>query len=520
MNVASLLSRAALAHADRPAVRFGARRITYADLGEMAARMAGALRAAGLRPGDRVAIFMRNNPEYIISLFGAFHAGLCAVPVNARLHPRELAYILGNADCRALIFGEEKAPEVGESVGDADGLILVRVGDERPGVSFRRLLETADPSAAIAEVAPDDLAWLFYTSGTTGRPKGAMLTHRNLVAMTMNLLADVWSFQPEDVVLHVAPLSHGSGLYALGSLARGAENIIYDKPSFDPADALRVVQRERVNVIAFVAPTMIVTLLDTPSDIDTSSLQCVIYGGGPMHVDIMRQALTRFGKIFVQIYGQGEAPMTITYLSADAHDADNLDLLASCGVARTDVEVRVVDDRDRDMAVGAEGEVIARGDVVMKGYWRNRDATEKSLRGGWLHTGDIGRLDARGNLYLLDRKTDMIITGGSNVYPREVEEVLVLHDSAREAVVFGVSDPFWGERIVAEVVPRPGASLREDELIDFCKQHLASFKKPTQVRIVEELPKNAYGKVLRRELRAAYEAGGSGDSRAARSPSG
>ena len=324
MNVAALLGRAAVTYADRTAIRFGARRITYADLGEMAARIAGAFRAAGLRPGDRVAIFMRNNPEYIISLFGALHAGLCIVPVNVRLHPKELAYILGNAECRALVFGEEKAADVGEATADADNVMLVRVGREGPGTSFREVLEAGDRFTATAEVEPDDLAWLFYTSGTTGLPKGAMLTHRNLVAMTMNLLADVWSFQPEDVVLHVAPLSHGSGLYALGSLARGAENIIYDQPSFDPAGALRVVERERVNVIAFMAPTMIVTLLDTPSDIDTSSLQCVIYGGGPMYVDIMREALTRFGKIFIQIYGQGESPMTITYLSAEAHDLDNL----------------------------------------------------------------------------------------------------------------------------------------------------------------------------------------------------
>ena len=520
MNVAALLGRAAVAYADRTAIRFGARRITYTELGEMAARMAGALRTAGLLPGDRVAIFMRNNPEYIISLFGAFHAGLCVVPVNVRLHPKELAHILGDAECRALVFGEESAAAVAEATAHADDLVLARVGRNGPGISFREMVEEGDQLAAIAEVASDDLAWLFYTSGTTGVPKGAMLTHRNLVAMTMNLLADVWSFKPEDVVLHVAPLSHGSGLYALGALARGAENIIHDQPSFEPAFALRVVERERVNVIAFVAPTMIVTLLDTPTDIDTSSLQCVIYGGGPMHVDIMREALTRFGKIFVQIYGQGESPMTITWLSAEAHDVGNLDLLASCGIARTDVEVRVVDEHERDVPVGEEGEVIARGDVVMKGYWRNREATEKSLLGGWLHTGDIGRLDERGNLYLLDRKTDLIITGGANVYPREVEEVLILHDRVREAVVFGVSDPLWGERIVAQVVPTPGASLQEDELIEFCKQHLASFKKPKHVRIVEHLPKNAYGKVLRRELKAAYEAVGSGDPEATRSPPG
>ncbi len=504
MNTAAFLSKAALAHRDRCAVRFGGERLTYGELDERASRLAGALLDAGLTAGDRLAVFMRNNPEYLITIFAAFRAGLCAVPVNVKLHPSELAYILGNAECRGLVYGADKSADVTEAIGESPVDLLVRVGDDGPGTGFCDLLAGGDPETPLAEVAPDDLAWLFYTSGTTGFPKGAMLTHRNLISMTMNTLGDIYAFQPEDVVLHPAPLSHGCGLYALASLARGSDNIIYHHASFDPAQMLQMVEDEKVTSIAFMAPTMIVMLLDAPAQIDTSSLRSVIYGGGPMHVDILREALARFGQVFIQIYGQGEAPMTISYLRAEDHDIDDPEVLASTGIARTDVEMRLVDDDGNVVPAGEEGEVSVRGDVVMKGYWNNPEATAKSLRGGWLHTGDIGRMDDHGRLYLLDRKNDMIISGGTNIYPREVEEALIEHESVREAVVFGVPDTVWGESVFACVVPAPGATPTEEELIEFCKGRLASFKKPKSVEIVADLPKNAYGKVLRRELRERY----------------
>ena len=508
MNTAAFLAKAAVAHGDRTALRFDAERISYAELDERVARLAGSLRARGLEHGDRLAIFMRNRPEYLVTIFAAFRAGLCAVPVNAKLHPSELAYILGNAGCAGLVFGEEKATEALEATATSPVAQLIRVGNDGRGVGFDQLIEDGDAATPLAEVGPDDLAWIFYTSGTTGVPKGAMLTHRNLVAMTMNALSDVYGFEPEDVVLHPAPLSHGCGLYALASLARGSDNIIYHQQSFDPAEMLRLVERERVTSIAFMAPTMIVMLLDAPASIDTSSLRSVIYGGGPMHVDIMREALARFGKVFIQIYGQGESPMTISYLRAEDHDIDEPEALASTGIARTDVEVRLVDEGGNEVEVGAEGEVCVRGDVVMKGYWNNPEATATALREGWLHTGDIGRFDDRGRLYLLDRKSDMIISGGTNIYPREVEEALIEHEGVREAVVFGVPDTVWGESVFACVVPATDAMPTEDELIEFCKGQLASFKKPRRVALVESLPKNAYGKVLRRELKEHYASEG------------
>jgi long-chain acyl-CoA synthetase len=504
MNTAALLSKTAVAYRDRIALRFGDERITYGELDEQVARLAGSLLEAGLTKGERLAIFMRNNPEYLVTIFAAFRAGLCAVPVNAKLHPSELAYILGNAECAALVYGEEKAGDVAEATEESSVAHLVRVGGDGPGRDFAELIETGDPATQMADVAPDDLAWLFYTSGTTGFPKGAMLSHRNLIAMTMNTLADVYRFEPEDVVLHPAPLSHGCGLYAIATLARGCDNIIYHHGSFDPTEMLQMVETEKVTSIAFLAPTMIVMLLDAPAQIDTSSLRSVIYGGGPMHVDILREALSRFGKVFIQIYGQGESPMTISYLRREDHAIDDPKALASTGIARTDVEIRLVDDDGNDVATGEEGEVAVRGDVVMKGYWNNPEATATSLRGGWLHTGDIGRMDERGRLFLLDRKNDMIISGGTNIYPREVEEALIEHDGVREAVVFGVPDTVWGESVFACVVAAADASPTEAELIEFCRGQLASFKKPKRVEIVDELPKNAYGKVLRRELKEHY----------------
>ena len=451
---------------------------------------------------------MRNNPEYAVALFGILRAGLVVVPVNAKLHARELAFILGNAECAALVFGEEHAAQVESALAEARPRLLVRVGAGTQGVPFEELLAAGHPSFSDADVQPGDLAWLFYTSGTTGFPKGAMLTHRNLVAMTVSCLADVCSFQPEDVVLHAAPLSHGSGLYLLAMVARGADNLISHRPHFDPADVLATVERERVTVLGFVAPTMIVMLLDAPGSYDTSSLRRIVYGGAPIHAEHAREAARRFGPVLCQIYGQGEAPMTISYLRPEDHalalDAE----IVPAGIPRSDVELRLVGDDGSEVSRGQEGEVAVRGDVVMAGYWRDEEATARSLRDGWLHTGDIGRLDERGFLLLLDRKHDMIISGGSNIYPREVEEALTQHAAVREACVFGLPDRLWGESVAAAVVVRAGATVTADELVAHCRAVLAGFKKPKAVHFVDELPKNAYGKVLRRELKERFAEAG------------
>lgn len=475
MNVATLLSKAARAYSSSCALSWGEQAMTYAQFNADASRLGSGLLAAGLAPGDRVAICMRNRIEYPVALFGVIRAGLIAVPINAKLHPREVAWIVDNSGAQVLITDSSElgAPSV------------VRVDRDWAG-----FLAGARPDLDDMDTAPDDLAWLFFTSGTTGFPKGAMLSHRNLLAMTMSALADVYSFGPCDVVLHPAPLSHGCGLYLIASVARGSRNIIHRAENFNAGEVLSLIESERITSVAFMAPTHIVRLLDVDDAFDTSSLRCIIYGGAPIHSDDAHAAVRRFGPILCQVYGQGEAPMTISHLAGHEH-IDRM--IASAGRPRTSVEIKIV-----------EGEVLVRGDVVMSGYWQNPDATAIALRDSWLHTGDLGHIDDDGVLFLHDRKGDVIISGGTNIYPTEVENVLVQHPNVHEACVFGVPNREWGETVVAAVVPNADVALDPAEIRAFCAEHIATFKKPRDFVIKDGLPRNAYGKVLRRQLRDDY----------------
>jgi acyl-CoA synthetase (AMP-forming)/AMP-acid ligase II len=313
-----------------------------------------------------------------------------------------------------------------------------------------------------------------------------------------------------DVVLHQTPLSHASGIVALACVARGTQNVIPVETSFVPQRLFELVERHRVTVISVLVPTQILRLLDeySPHSYDFSSLRCILYGAAPMYVHHIKRAIDTFGPVFVQGYGQGEAPNTISYLSATDHErmrrTDDT-RLSSVGIARTGVEIRIADQQDDPLPPGEIGEVLVRGDIVMAGYWHNDVATKETLRGGWLHTGDIGRLDDHGYLTLLDRSKDLIISGGNNIYPREVEEVLLTHPAVNECAVIGVPDDTWGESVHAIVCPRPGSVVDEAELITHCTTHLAGYKKPRTIDICSEpLPRNAYGKVLKRELREVH----------------
>lgn len=512
MNIASLFCKAAKTHARRVALRYGDRDLSYGELAARTDRIAGGLRSLGLSTGERLALWSPNRPELVELMLAGWKAGLTLVPINARLHPRETAYIVGNSGASLFAFdssfGESAAAVCSEL---PDRVHRLQLGGEPAATMTLEQLAGSSPWV-MEDAADEDLAWIFYTSGTTGRPKGAMLTHRNLVAMSMNCLADVCSFQPEDVVLHAAPLTHGSGMYLLPSLARGSLNLISHHPSFEPRAIFELIQNQSVTVIAFLAPTMIVKLIDDP-DLNAyrlSSLRCIPYGGSPMYVEQLKRAIDRLGPIFVQIYGQGETPMTGTYLRSQEHRYDTPEAerrLGSAGITRTDVELRIVDQEDRPLPDGEVGEIVIRGATVMKGYWNDPEATESALRGGWLHTGDLGYMDESGYVYIVDRAKDMVISGGNNIYPREVEEVLLTHPLIQEVAVIGVPDPYWGEAVHAIVVPRPGAILTETEVIQHCQKYLASYKKPRSVEFVDQLPKNAYGKVLKRELRERAWAG-------------
>ncbi len=504
MNLAVWVERHGRLRPEDPALADGERvHASWATFAARTAAVAGGLRDTfDLSPGDRVAIVMRNRPEYVEALYATWHAGLVAVPVNARLHRDEIAYILEHSETAVVLTDPGHVDDVEPLVGMIASLQAMVVV---PGDHWDRL--TATPPAPLVDRRPDDPAWLFYTSGTTGRPKGATLTNRNLLAASLSYYADIDQVRSQDSVVYAAPLSHGAGLYGLPHVARGAVNVIPHGGAADGAEIARLLRRWS-GVSFFAAPTMVKRLADDPAlaAADLSSLKTIIYGGAPMYLADLVDALEVFGPRLAQIYGQGETPMTITGLSKDDHahrdDPGWRDRLQSVGVARTAVEVGVVDGDDRPLPIGETGEVVVRGDVVMAGYWKQPDETAEALRGGWLHTGDLGSFDAQGYLTLRDRSRDLIISGGMNIYPREVEEALLHHPGVRAVAVVGRPDPEWGETVVAFVVPADGAAPPPvDDLDRACLERIARYKRPKDYRFPEALPTNNYGKVVKRELR-------------------
>jgi long-chain acyl-CoA synthetase len=427
-------------------------------------------------------------------LYGVWHAGLAAVPANAKLHGRELGYILAHSGARVCFASDgldaEIAPHAPASLER-----LVTVG----GADYAALF-AGDPIAAVPR-AGDDLAWLFYTSGTTGRPKGAMLTHRVLAVASHAYLAEVDPTAPGDPILHAAPMSHGSGLYIMGNVARLAVNVVPESGGFEPEEIFRLFDAWP-QASMFAAPTMVKRLIECPADCKPANIRTIVWGGAPMYVEDALRALDRFGPRFVQIYGQGESPMTITVLpKVDIAERDHPrwhDRLASAGRPYACVDVMVADEDDRPLPAGATGEILCRGDTVMAGYWRDPEASAKTLRGGWLHTGDVGAFDRDGYLTLKDRSKDVVISGGSNIYPREIEEVLLKHPAVREVSVIGRPDREWGEVVVAYVVGEADAG----SLDALCLASVARFKRPKDYVFVPALPKNNYGKILKTELRA------------------
>ena len=503
MNPAIWVERHGRLRPDDPALADGERvHATWAAFAARTAGAAGGLRDVfGLSPGQRVAIVMRNRPEYIEAMFAIWHAGLVVVPVNARLHRDEIAYILEHSESVVVVTDSDHAGDVESLVGTIASLKAVVVA---PGERWDRL--TASAPLPLADRRGHDPAWLFYTSGTTGRPKGATLTNRNLLMMSLSYFADIDPVGAQDSILHAAPISHGSGLYGLPHIARGAVSVVPHSGGVGGDEIAALVQRWP-GMTFFAAPIMVKRLAGDPAfaGADLAHLKTIIYGGAPMYLADLEDALAVFGPRLAQIYGQGETPMTITALSkADHGDRTHPEWrnrLQSVGIARTDVEVRVVDDDGNELQAGEIGEVVVRGDVVMSGYWNQPDATAEALRDGWLHTGDVGSFDADGYLTLRDRSKDLIISGGMNIYPREVEEALLRHPGVVATAVVGRPDAEWGEAVVAFVVVAHGAAPGIDDLDRMCLESIARFKRPKEYRFVDALPTNNYGKVVKRELR-------------------
>jgi acyl-CoA synthetase (AMP-forming)/AMP-acid ligase II len=514
MNIGSLLTNAAHRFGGNLAIAQGDRTWTYCEFNDRVNRLANALRARGVMPGDNVALLMYNRPEMLEAMFAAFKAGCGAVPINFRLHPDEFTFIIDHSQAKAVFV----SPEFNDALdGIRDRVPRVRhafavTGAHGETLDYETVLAGASAQFRETELEPDHVAWLFYTSGTTGQPKGAMLTHKNLLAMSASYEADMRpGDESSDVILHSAPLSHGSGLYALPNVANAAAHVFPESTSFDPEAVLGMIERYRVTNM-FASPTMVKRLMDSPrfDKFDLSSLASLIYGGAPILVEDLFGACRKFGPSLVQLYGQGESPMTIAYLPHEDHvlngSDEQLRRFVSVGVVRTNVEVAVFDEEDREVPRGEMGEIVTRSDVVMKGYWMDPDASAATLRNGWLHTGDLGYMDEKGYVFLMARSKDLIISGGENIYAREVEDVLVRHPAVQEVAVIGVPDLEWGESVKAVVVTEGDSAVTEADLIAFCKDHIASYKKPKSVDFIDELPKNNYGKIVKKELRARFGA--------------
>ena len=496
MSLFDILEQSARRYVARGAVYRGRDQVlSFGALRDRALALGGAL-AARARPGDRVVIAAKNCPEYVELLFACWAAGLVVVPINAKLHEREMAQIVEDAApiwvFASAAIAQALAPQLASSPQPPEVVVI-------SSAAYRDMALGAPVPAR--DVAPDDLAWLFFTSGTTGRSKGAMLSHRNLLAMTEAHLADFHDAQADNSLLHAAPMSHGSGLYILPYIARGARQVIPASGSYDPAEFLDLCE-VHPKACAFLAPTMVqrLRLEAERAGRKPGHIDLIIYGGGPMYLDELKRALARFGPVFAQLYGQGEAPMTITGLRREDHATCDEAVLGSVGWPRSGVEVAIVDPDGRPSPPGEVGEITCRGEVVMQGYWRDPAATASALRDGWLWTGDLGVLDANGRLTLRDRSKDVIISGGSNIYPREVEEALLSHPGVAEAAVVGQADPEWGEVVVAFVVRADNDGCSAANLDAHCLDRIARFKRPKTYVFVDQLPKNNYGKVLKREL--------------------
>ena len=486
MNLFALLDQAAARYGDRGAVYHGQRQLcTWRELRERVLRLATSIRRSA-DPGARVAVASENRPEIVELMFAIWAAGCAVVPINYKLHPREMGQILDDAGA-ALMFC---SPKIRAELSGPPGVVMETIGAE----TYSQRLG-ADP-ASPPTTDPDELAWLFYTSGTTGPSKGAMLSHRNLIAMTIAHLADIDAPDERCSLVHGAPMSHGSGLYIAPYALRGARQVVPESGAFD-ADEFLDLCAHHPGATAFLAPTMVQRLVATGRD-RPANLRTIVYGGGPMYVESLKKAMAAFGPIFAQIYGQGEAPMTITGLRRADHDGADDRILGSVGYARSGVDVAVVRDDGTPAATDEIGEIVCRGDVVMSGYWNNPAASRDALKGGWLYTGDKGSFDGRGYLTLHDRSKDVVISGGSNIYPREVEEALLEHPGVAEACVVGEPDDEWGEVVVAFIVGAVDAAELDAHLL----QRIARFKRPKRYLFIDELPKNSYGKVLKRDLRS------------------
>ena len=507
---ADIIYRNALLYPDKEAFVFGSERITFAQFNARVNSLIHALHSMGVKKGDVLGVLSLNCLEYYDVYGAAEKGGFIISPFNARLNADALEYLINYSEANTLFVGPElleMTDLLKPRLPNIKNFILLR-GTAPNMKSHHELLASYPKEEPDVQVDEDDPVHIIYTSGTTGLPRGALYTQRRAMDDTKTLTIES-ALEPSDRFLIIAPAFHVSGIdYPLCHFYVGGTSVILE--SFDPATALQAIQDERITTIVIV-PTHLIAMLNLPDvgKYDISSLKRVCYVGSSMPVEIIKKALELWGPIFLQDYGLTESGPDTAVLKREEHmvidrPPEEQEVLYSCGRPFIGVHVRIVDENVNDVEPGEVGEIIIQSKHIMVECWRKPEETQKRLVNDWLHTGDLGTYDERGYIYIVDRKDDMIISGGENIYPREVEEVLYKHPAILEAAVIGIPDPYWVEKVHAAIVLKQGASLTKDELISFCKKNLASYKTPKSVEFVDSLPKTSFQKISRTELRKKY----------------
>jgi acyl-CoA synthetase (AMP-forming)/AMP-acid ligase II len=512
MNLAHFLRQSAKRYPNEMALVWGERTWTWAQMDARVEAMAAELTARGVGKGDRVLVQAKNSNQFLESMFVCFRLGAVWVPTNFRLTAEEVAYLARASSATAMICGGE-FPDHARTAMEQGIKFVISIGSSNFGDDYDALVAAHQGHLVpVAEVNRDDPCWFFFTSGTTGRPKAAVLTHGQMGFVVTNHLCDLMpGTTHRDVSLAIAPLSHGAGIHALAQVARGAKTVVPSGDRFDPEEAWRLIEQWRVTNM-FTVPTILKMITEHPAaeKYDHSSLRYVIYAGAPMYREDQKRALAKLGKVLVQYFGLGEVTGNITVLPTDLHNPeDGPDTkIGTCGFERTGMQVSIQDDNGRELPSGETGEICVCGLAVFAGYYDNPEANAKAFRNGWFCTGDLGYLDEQGFLYITGRASDMYISGGSNVYPREIEEKVLTHPAIAEVAIVGVADKLWGEVGIAVCVLRPDAELNERELLGWLAPKVARYKLPERVFFWDALPRSGYGKVTKKMIRTELEARG------------
>lgn len=501
-SVGELFVRAVRRYGPRPAIRFGDLTLTYSEMGEGISRYFQALRDIGVTSGTGVCVLLSNRPEAILVRAAVLMLGARYTPLNPLGSVSDHAFITGDAEAEILIIEDRFAAMIDTILHDNAVRQVLTIGEVAGRANLTTAVAARSPEPLRCEANPLGIAGINYTGGTTGKPKGIVYSHRVLVMNVLMALAE-WDWPPRPVMALMTPMAHAAGYLTAPVFVKGGTILIQD--GFDADAFIDAVEQDRVSA-TFLVPTMIYALVNHPrvSQADLSSLKLIVYGAAPISLPLLEQATEIFGDVFLQLYAQSEAPMTVTTLNLDDHREADADRLLSCGYPMVGVDVRLLDDEGSQVAVGEVGEVCVRGPLVMEGYWKRPDENAATLKDGWLHTGDLAREDEQGYLYVIDRKKDMIISGGFNVYPKEVEDALAQHPGVAQAAVFSIPDPKWGEAVKAAIVPRPGANPSERELIEHVRALKGPVASPKSIDFVEAMPQTALGKLDKKALRAPY----------------